>query len=228
MEQQQALLDGEDPEMQANGENFETQDENHILHPSSRALFRYWETRRAENPAPRRDALDLKLIRQLVPHLYIGEYANRTRMYRWRLAGTAVCELYHRELTGTNMLAGWDSFENDVISRFLSGTLNSRQPAILRFRLTTDRDQIIGAEMVALPILAADEVTTHIFGGVFPFRDPWPLGYTEIARFELTAARHIWTENLPAAPARASETAPARRNFQVISGGLSRNPAQDL
>ena len=202
-------------------EMFESQDETHILHPSSRTLFRFWETMRAERSAPSRSDLDLKKIRNLVPNLFIVEYSVKSHLYRWRLAGTAICDLYRQELTGTDMLAGWDGFEIDVISRFLNATMTLRQPAILRFRLRTDADQLIGTELMAFPILAADGFTTHIFGGLFPFRETESLDYQALTRFELSAARSIWTENLPPAVAEATTAEPAKRGFRVISGGRS-------
>ncbi len=207
--------------MLVNDETTLSQDETAILHPSSRMLFRFWESMRADQPAPRREDLDLKQIRPLVPSLFIGEHVAKSKMYRWRLAGTAVCELYRRELTGTNLLSGWDAFEADTIGRFLSAVITARQPAVLRFRLHTDREQIVGAEMAAFPLLAAGGGAVHVFGGLFPFRETWSLGYTALTAFELTAARQIWTENIPP-EARAAAPAQPRRSFQVISGGLSK------
>ena len=206
--------------MWANDETHASHGESHILHPSSRMLFRFWETMRAERAAPTRADLDLKQIRPLVPHLFIAEHATRQRSFRWRLAGTAICDLFRREITGGSVLAGWDAFEADVIRRFLTSTVDTRQPAMLRFRLHTDLDQEIGAEMAAFPLLASDGVTTHIFGGLFPFREIATLGYTEIARMEVAAARLVWTENLPA---NSEHAAPVMRpRLQVISGGRGR------
>ena len=65
--------------MLVNDEMFESQDETHILHPSSRALFRFWETMRAERSAPLRADLDLKKICSLVPHLFVAEFATKAR-----------------------------------------------------------------------------------------------------------------------------------------------------
>lgn len=209
--------------MLVNDEKTLSQDETTILHPSSRMLFRFWETMRGGSPAPRRDALDLRQIRPLVPHLFIGEYATKARVFRWRLAGTGICELYRREVTGTNMLAGWDAFESDTISRFLSSTLNAKQPAVLRFRMQTDHDQVVGAELAAFPMLAVDGITSHLMGGLFPFRETASLDYTAITGFELSAARLVWTENLPEPPLQEHSADKARRNFHVISGGLSRH-----
>ena len=198
-----------------------SQDETHILHPSSRALFRFWESVRAEKAAPRREELDLTRIRQLIPNLFIAEYAPKARMFRWRLAGTGICEVYHRELTGTNFLAGWDHFEADTIGRFLAGTIRHLQPCLMRFRFFTDRDQVFGAELVGFPLTAADGVTTHILGGLFPFRDAGALNYTALTHMELSAARSIWTELLPSDVPMAQVDLPVIRNFRVISGGLS-------
>lgn len=197
------------------------QDETHILHPSSRKLFRFWEAMRAERAAPRRDQLDLKHIRPLVPQLFITEFSPRTETFRWRLAGTALCELYRYELTGTNMLAGWDSFETDTISRFLKGTTQNLQPCLLRFRFHTDHDQMIGAELAGFPMTAADGRSTHIFGGLFSFSEIWSMEYTALTHFELSAARSIWTEPFPAEGSAPAGATHVNRNFRVISGGMS-------
>jgi hypothetical protein len=156
-----------------------------------------------------------------VPNLFIAEYAEASATFRWRLAGTAVCELFGRELTGTNMLADWDGFETEVIARHLHITLSALQPCLLRFRLRLDQDEVIGAELAGFPAVSADGKTPHIFGGVFAFREPSGPGRSAITRLELSAARTIWTEHLN------SELAPERpaiqtfRQFHVIPGGRS-------
>lgn len=209
--------------MLVNEQNTRSQDESQILHPSSRALFRFWEQSRAERSAPRRAELDLTRIRPLVPDLLIAEYDTRRAIFRWRLAGTNICELYRHEVTGSNMLKGWDSFETDVASRFLGAVIGSQQPCLIRFRLHTDINQIIGAELIGLPMLAADDSTVHILGGLFPFRDVWSMGYGRITGIELSGARSIWTEHLPGDQLLA-QTAPqpSNRGFRglhVIPGG---------
>lgn len=207
--------------MLVNDELHSSQDESRILHPSSRALFRFWETMRGDRSAPDRGDLDLKAVRDLVPWLFIAEYAVKARMFRWRLAGTGVCELYRRELTGTNMLAGWDNFEADVISRFLSSTLHTFQPSVLRLRFGTDHGATVGVELPAFPIIAADGATTHIFGGVFPFSDSYASHYNRIETQEITAAHSVWTEYLPASISQQSgQRGVNRRPFRLIQGGV--------
>jgi len=203
------------------------QDDGALLHPSSRALFRFWEAIRAENAAPRRADLDLRQIRGLIPHLFIADYDQRKMRYRWRLAGTGICELYRCELTGGDVLAGWDSFERGVMSRFLGGVAGKLQPCVFRLRLTTDYGQTIGAEMVGLPVAAADGRAIHIFGGIFPFVDLSSVYYQQIAGLELSSARSIWTEPLPGDQLLAQTAGPpgqpAFHPFQVIAGGRTAN-----
>lgn len=196
-----------------------SQAESQILHPSSRTLFRFWEKMRGGNASPRRDELDLREIRHLVPHIFIAEFAPRTQTFKWRLAGTGVCEIYRQELTGTSMLRGWDAFETDVISRFLSSTVNELQPCLLRFRFHTDRNQILGAELAGFPMTAADGTSIHILGGLFPFREAWTLGYSALTHFELAGARSIWTEHLPSDVKLPAPSAAAPKRFHVIPGG---------
>ena len=63
--------------------------------------------------------------------------------------------------------------------------------------MQTDLNQMLGAELVGLPLQSADGSAVHVFGGIFPFRDPASMGYGRILRLELSAARSIWTEHLP-------------------------------
>lgn len=207
--------------MLVNEESEASQAPSQILHPGSRALFSFWEATRGAESAPRRDALDLKKIGGLVPNLYIIEPDRKGGGFRWRLAGTAVCNLYRRELTGTDALLGWDNFETDVIRRLLGGVIHSLQPCLLRFRLFTDLGELIGAELIGLPIRANDG-GIHVFGGVFPFRETQSLGHRSVTAIELSGARSIWTEHLPGDPW-ASEInktePPPLRPFRVIPGG---------
>jgi hypothetical protein len=173
-----------------------SQAESHILHPGTRALYRYWETIRAENAAPNRNDLDLKQISTIVPNLMMLERDHMRQTYKWRVAGTNICLLYRRELTGADVLAGWDTFERETIRKLLDTVVTSLQPCLIRYRMTT-MDQVIGAEMLGLPLHARNGSRFHVFGGVFPFREIANLGYDGIKHMELSGARIIWTEHLP-------------------------------
>jgi hypothetical protein len=207
--------------MLVNDKNETNQAETHILHPGSRSLFRFWETIRAERAAPNRDDLDLQQIRGLVPNLFMLEQDHIRQTYKWRLAGTKTCELFRRELTGSDALAGWDKFESSTIKRLLDGVVTNLQPCLVRFRLNTTLGQMIGAEMIGLPLQARNDVRIHVFGGLFTFRDIENLGYDGIAYLELSGARAIWTEHLPGDRLVQGLRGASAGPFRIIQGGRS-------
>jgi hypothetical protein len=169
----------------------------HIRHPGTRALFSFWEKIRGEKAAPGRDDLDLRQIGHIVPNLLILERDHLHQTYKWRLAGSEIGQLYRQKLTSTNALAGWGGFERNTLKQLFDAVVTGLQPCLVRFLLTTDTGQVIGAELLGLPILARNGKRFHIFGGVFPLRDISQMGYGSITGLELSAARSIWTEPLP-------------------------------
>lgn len=169
----------------------------HIKHPGTRALFSFWEKIRGEKAAPNRDDLDLRQIVAIVPNLVMLERDHLHQTFKWRLAGSEISQLYRQKLTDTNALAGWRSFERDTLKQLFTTVVTSLQPCLVRYHLTTDTDQVIGAELLGLPMHARNGSRFHIFGGIFPLRDVSNLRYSAVTFMELTSARSIWTEPLP-------------------------------
>lgn len=203
--------------------NEEGQD-TQMLHPGSRQLFRYWETLRAEKAYPRREDVDFAAIKAVMPDLVIIERDHLRKSFRYRLAGSRVCALFGINLTGTDVFLAWDHFETDVIRRHLEIALTRFQPAVIRMRLTTDRDQQMAAELVVLPVQMQNSNRVQLIGGMFPFRPVAALGHTSIAARELVSARVIWTEHqgsLPEQPEMPVVERQVSRNFRLIDGGLA-------
>lgn len=200
-----------------------SQADSQILHPGTRTLFRFWEKIRAENAAPDRGDLDLKQISRIVPNLLILERDHLYQSYRWRLAGSETCQLFRQRLTGTDALKGWTSIERDTLKHAFDTVVTSLQPCLIRFRLTTDKDQVIGAELLGVPVLARNRMRFHIFGGVFPFREIAHLGHDSITQRELSGIRFIWTEPLPGDKLLAGLRPPdiVSGGFRLIRGGRS-------
>jgi hypothetical protein len=194
------------------------QAESHILHPGTRALYRYWENLRAERAAPNRADIDLKQIGAIVPNLMMLERDNMRQTYRWRLAGTQTCLLYRRELTHTDVMSGWDAFERATIKDLLDKVTTSLQPCLIRYRLTTTHRHEIGVEMIGLPLHARSGSRFHVFGGIFPFRDISQISYDGIETMQLSGARTIWTEHLPGDKLVANLN---NGGLRVIQGGKS-------
>jgi hypothetical protein len=192
-----------------------------ILHPGSRALFRYWESLRAERPCPNRKDVDLHHIVNIVPDMMIIEKNILNTGWQYRLAGTRVCEFYRSELTGKDVLAGWDGFERNVVAKCFDVTQQRLQPSLVRMRFISDLGNTIAAEMIALPIHTIDEAKVQIIGGFFPFVAHNRNAVDHLVRRELVSARMIWTEHDQGDLSVASADPKTGSHLRVIQGGLN-------
>lgn len=187
------------------------------LEPGNQALLAHWESLKAGRTAPRRADLDPRQMRRLLPRMFMAE-SDGLDGYSWRLAGTGLCQLFRREMTGRDFLEGWTKLERGVICRFLAGVIEDHRPVALRLRLHTDRGQVIQVEMLALPLLSKDGVTTRIMGSFSPLDEPQTEPHGAITEMELAAARFL---TRPVIASDAAQVVAARRQFRVIAGGLS-------
>lgn len=199
--------------------NSETQ--NQILHPGSRHLFRYWESLRAERPCPRKDEIVLKNIVEVVPNLAIIERDNAKKGWQFRLAGTKIYTLFGKEMTNSDALQGFDSFERGVVNNCLDISQTRMQPCLVRMRFISEHNAVIASEMIGLPILNGNDGKVQIFGGLFPFHDSRLSSDTAFIRRELASARMIWTEHDTGDALLGAVGRKAPPQFQVIQGGLS-------
>lgn len=196
-----------------------------ILHPDSRALFRFWEGVRGENSTAHRKDIDLKQIKDLLPWLAILERHPLKPEYSWRLAGTGVCKVWNQDLTGGQFMADWDNFERDTVCRLMDNVIASHQPCVARFKAAYEDGEMLGIEMLSLPVTAASRQSTQILASVVPFRMPYWLGQTNIANLELSSVKMIWTEHCSQSPrqlpdvAREEHKQAAKPLFRVIDGG---------
>lgn len=197
-----------------------------ILHPDSRNLFRYWESIRGENSAADRKDIDLKQIKRILPWLAILERHPLKQEYHWRLSGTGADKIWKQELTGQTFMTNCDRFERDTVCRLLDNVIASHQPCVARFKATYGNDEMLGIELLALPVTAADGRTTQILATVVPFRTPYWFGEAELFCLELSSVKMIWTEHSARAPKRVPDVVPASLPattaplFRVIEGGL--------
>ena len=120
-------------------------------------------------------------------------------------------------MTGTDFLAGWAPFERGAIQRALGTVTVKLQPAHFRLRYLTDNGQKIGADMLALPMLARDGRSVHVLGGLFPHGNPEIWHYDRLTPADLASLR-MFDGRPEDMGARPEPQAP--RKFRLISGGL--------
>ena len=169
-----------------------------ILHPGSRRLFAHWEMLRAARAYPKREEFTFAPVTDLMPDMLVLERDPAKGGYRFRLAGSRVCELFGRNLTTRDALSGWDAFDASILSNHFELALESFQPVLARMRLISDLGLVFTAELIAMPIQARESNSVQLIGGLFCFRDTDDLFNQSIRTRELLSARAIWTEHVGA------------------------------
>ena len=149
------------------------------------------------------------------------------QIYHWRLAGTGICKLFAAEMTGTRFLEGWPEFESSVLSRMLDAVISTHQPSIARIKAVSEHSELVGLELLVLPVTTDRPNVTHLLVALMPFREPHWMGEVALRTFELSKVKVIWTEHaddqrgkLSAASLDPHMSQPVHKPiFRVIEGG---------
>lgn len=195
----------------------------HISHAGSRALFRHWEALRAERACPDRNEITFAGLANVIGNVAILDRAG-DGTWQYRLAGTTVCKLLGRNVTGKGVLTAFNSFESEVIGRVLNISEERLQPGLMRMRLVDEDDGVTSAELLILPVLNGATGKAQLICGLFELSRSGaetPVGNVHV---ELFSARLIWTEHQtekPLAEAPLNLMRPiASPKLRVIEGGL--------
>ena len=191
-----------------------------IGHSSSRSLFRYWESIRGERSAPLRSDIQLQQICPLLPWIFISEPVPDGSDHRLRLAGTGLCELWGENMTGKDLFAAWNNFEQSTMNKLLGSAITEHHPFIMRCRVRNESGMSATVEIMGLPVEADDTGRTQVLGLIVPFQDSELLRQHRLVSFDLVSVRIIRIEPLP-----EKQTCPQisrgklAPHLQLVSGG---------
>lgn len=208
-----------------------------LKHKTSQTLFAYWDKVRGNRATPRRFEIDPGKIAGILPSTFILERLD-PETYRFRLAGTHVCDMFGSELRGTNFLSGWSHSDRTSLVRHLAAL--SKQGAIETIHLEAApvARASTSFEAILLPLRHTGDTIDRVLGALAPLAPPqWlgelPLTSKRIISQELTwpagidnaAQKHPATDTpvpvmLPGTHARVVRS--DHRQFRVFEGGLSR------
>lgn len=212
-----------------------------MKHKTSEKLYRYWNHVRGERSAPNRFEIEPSKIAGILPTTFILERLS-AEVYRFRLAGTRMCEIFGKELRGTDFLETWPSDDRLLLIRNLSILTNQAATALIRFQATARGEQPIELELLLLPLFHTQKKIDRIVGCCSPLEVPGWLGDKPLLSKRLMANQLVWPNcnpqtsmsGMPAdSPVDASDgnariVRLAQRQFVVFEGGLSRNPGKEL
>ena len=219
-----------------------------MKHTTSQALFSYWNEVRNGRPAPRRFDIEPGRISHILPATLILE-RHDFETYRFRLAGTDVCNLFGFELRGEDLFALWDE-EGDRITleRALSRITRHCEVGVFEFAGVAACGTAVTCEMLLLPLTHHGNRIDRLVGTISPAYTPAWTSRSALAERRLTADRLIMPASAEAETSdeaaskspqagnraqadRQSPFAPDvrcarivrsdRRQFRVYDGGLS-------
>ncbi len=208
---------------------------------TSQALYAYWNEVRQGRLAPRRFDIEPSRITPVLSETFILERLD-PETYRYRLAGTRVCELLGTELRGTNFLEGWNADDALSLARLLQTAAQQGGVVLATFETYAFGQQSAVFECLLLPLLHTREKVERFLGALTPLvtADPAPAERTTSRR--LGHAEIIWPDGKPhAVVASLSRQTPflphirnarvvrsERRQFRVYEGGLSKADRKEI
>jgi len=204
---------------------------------STQALYAYWNEIRGDRVAPRRLEIEPARIGGILHETFVLERPG-PHDYRFRLAGTAICEAFGCELRGTSFLDGWDQDDSGEIDRALSQSLRLGAAVLLELEASpADASCAPSFEALLLPLYHVQPEANRLIGTLARLSpDEWDcprLVAKRLHRLEL-----IWPDGRPrAAIDPLNRQAPFlpeirharivranRRQFRVYDGGRSGEP----
>lgn len=206
-----------------------------MKHRTTQILYTYWNEVRAGRIAPRRLDIEPSRIAGILPDTFMLEHLDAAT-YQYRLAGTRVCELFGRELRGSNFLDGWGVADRLALARRLSTMREQGGVVVLEILAGNDAGHRIDLEVVLLPLVhIGTQVGGRILGAMSTAASPHWLGNNRLDTKRLQREELIWPDGRPhSVLERSGRQAPflpavmsgrlvrdQRRNFRVLQGGRS-------
>ena len=214
---------------------------------SAMLLFQYWNRLRAGTPAPRRTQIEPSDIRDVLSQTFILESIDQSADMTFRVAGTAISNLFGRPLRNTAMRGLFSEAQKPIISRLLRNSYQDHSVVVLGLNATTRSGRNTLLEILVLPL--QDEADSHrLLGCVTPHQYQFWHGLEPITNVDLQTIRVVNPDREPLflanrpevavppllAPTedqlqfKPKDTSPRGVQLMVIQGGKSALPQQEI
>jgi hypothetical protein len=221
---------------------------------TSQILFAYWNEVRAGRIAPRRFEIEPSRIGSILSETFILERAGSAnpanpQVYRYRLAGTKLCEQFGDDFRGRDFLDNWDSDDRAALEQTLMGMSERGGVSVITFEASARSGACRASgprrrltfEAVILPLVHTSDSLDRFLGCMSPLDEPDWLGSERLTGKSLLRCELIWPDGRPfpvveknrqqtpflAEIRNARLVRSERRQFRVYDGGLSKNPPRD-
>ncbi len=207
-----------------------------LQHKTSQTLFSYWDAVRGNRPTPRRFEIDPAKIAGILPSTFILERVD-AEAYRFRPAGTRVCEIFGVELRGSNFLDGWSPPDRLALVRHLAALAKQGAAEKIHMEAAPHARPSTPFEVLLLPLRHTGDEIDRVLGTFCPLATPHWLGELPLASKRVISHELTWPAGNPTAGAddENADSVPViipsrharivrsdRRQFRVFEGGLGR------
>lgn len=163
---------------------------------TSRELYAYWDRVRNGRVAPCRLEIEPSGIATLLPETFIAE-CDGLFAYRFRLAGTKICEQFGKELRGADLLSLWKLEDRNAIASLLRKVSCDAAVGQMLFYAYTEAGREAKFELVVMPLTHIGEAVSRLLGAITAIEPPFWLGTAPLVRQELIALRLHWPDGAP-------------------------------
>ena len=199
------------------------------------ALYAYWNDVRNGRIAPRRFDIEPSRIGELLPHTFMLERAEG-QTFRFRLAGTKLCEQFQTEFRGANFVDGWDGGDSQTLVQQFESVTAQGGVVLLNIEARSEGSVKAAFEIVILPLVHTQDSVDRYLGAMSAIDPPVTLGSEPLTRKRLVSHEAIWPDGrphrivdkvcrqVPFLPhvRHARIVRNDRRQFRVYEGGLAK------
>ncbi|GAB1716491.1 MAG: PAS domain-containing protein [Nitrobacter sp.] len=147
-----------------------------MKHPSNRAFYAYWDTKRDGERAPDRRAMEPAAVRELLGDIFVLSCDPR-HGYPFRVAGTRVCALLDRDLKGQDFSELFTTASRAEITDVLGAVSEELLAAVAGVTATAKDGSLARFELLLLPFNTRAHAPVSLTGLLAPMQhDGQPLG----------------------------------------------------
>jgi hypothetical protein len=202
------------------------------MRPTTQTLFDYWNDVRAGRLAPDRLEIEPSRIAAILSETFMLQRADSGN-FRYRLAGTRLCELFGAELRGRNFLEFWRKEDGAMLRRCLAAVCERGAVGVLTLECGDGPRRRMELEAILLPLLHGGKDLSRVLGAMTPVQAHGlphpPLGPCRLVHQELVRLNGrphppfslVETGQAPLLPEPLPKHASAVRRFRVLHGGRS-------
>lgn len=138
----------------------------------TRALFDYWDALRGQRAAPDRTDIDAGAIGSCLANTFILTF-DPQQGHTFRIAGTALYDMFGAELTRTPFVDLWAEDERHAMSELVRTVALEQTGVVAGVTGRNAEAQPIDLEMILLPLTSGELGTGRILGALTPASAPY-------------------------------------------------------